>query len=241
MESYLYFKPGLKGLSHEMEGGTLCWKGPVNYEHLKDSALYQVSYSKYYGTGYLYSKFWCSKVTTLVWCQTYNLEIEAYFSTGKVPTALFAKQNISNLRDSIICGFFLNHHNLESLCLAKKYGKYCNKTSNSKLLSPEKHRYHVVSNEMFWYSAQTLKCNWLTDPLTKYLFFASEAPGFNFKETFRLMPLLYPLPYRQTVPFRSQYDAWIRGSAQSPCRSQTLYILDNLIRIDWLRCPCLLV
>jgi len=26
---------------------------------------------------------------------------------------------------------------------------------------------HIVSNEMFWYSAQTLKFNWLTSSLTK--------------------------------------------------------------------------
>ena len=37
-------------------------KGPVNHEHLKDSAL-------------------CSKVTTMVRYPTYNLEMEAYVST----------------------------------------------------------------------------------------------------------------------------------------------------------------
>ena len=45
------------------------------HEHIKDSALCQVLFSL------VYSKLRCSKVRTLVRCQTYNLEMEAYFST----------------------------------------------------------------------------------------------------------------------------------------------------------------
>jgi len=56
--------------------------------------------------------------------------------------------------------------------LSKKYSKYC---TVAKLIIPnyadwKKLKFgmnHVVSNEMFWYSAQTFKCNWLTGPLTK--------------------------------------------------------------------------
>ena len=65
-------------------------KGPVNHEHLKDSALHQV----------LYSKLQCSKVTTLVWSQTYGLEIEAYFSTIRTvcKTEQFQFAMLNNLR-----------------------------------------------------------------------------------------------------------------------------------------------
>ena len=41
--------------------------------------------------------------------------------------------------------------------------------------------------------------NW---PFNKINFFASEAPGF--KETFRLIPILYPLPSCETVPLKWQ-------------------------------------
>jgi len=103
---YLYlYKRKLKGLSHKIEG--VCFaihilkalfksnnlrgkkidfgKGPVRQLHVKDSALYQVLYSKQQGT-YLYSKivvFFTNreknprnpKVTTLVRCQTCNMEL----------------------------------------------------------------------------------------------------------------------------------------------------------------------
>jgi len=43
--------------------------------------------------------------------------------------------------------------------------------------------------------------NW---PFNKLTFFASEAP--EFKETFRLISLLYPLPSRETVPLGLPYS-----------------------------------
>ena len=52
----------------------------------------------------VYSKVQCSKVTTLVRCQTYNLEIEAYILTS-VPSAIFTKQKNLNLWDSRIPQF----------------------------------------------------------------------------------------------------------------------------------------
>ena len=73
-------------------------KGPVKHEHFKASALYQVLYSKWHGK---FQIIRCPKVTTLVRCQTYNLEMEA--------SAIFTKlQNNSNLRDSRIRGFFVD-------------------------------------------------------------------------------------------------------------------------------------
>jgi len=92
-----------------------------------------------------------SKVKTLFRCQTFGLEIEAYLSSK----AFFAKHNNSNLWDSIIHGFFL--HNLEPLCLAK-----ITESTEVNFLIPNSADWlntaigmnHVVSNEMFWYSAE---------------------------------------------------------------------------------------
>ena len=50
----------------------------------------------------VYSKLWCSKVTTMVRCQTYNLEMKKF--TSKL-SAIFAKENNSNLQDSRIPQF----------------------------------------------------------------------------------------------------------------------------------------
>ena len=63
--------------------------------------------------------------------------------------------------------------------------------------------HHVVLNE-FWYSAETFKGKLWTGPFNKMTCFALEVIGF--KETFRLIPLLYPLPSRWTGPLKGKND-----------------------------------
>jgi len=121
-----------------------------------------------------------------------------------LPTALFAKKNNSNLWDSIIHRFVLNHHNLEPLGLAKNMA-----STVAKLLIP-KYADWKKNRKLDWTMLFQMRCfgtavlkplnvtgygNW---PFNKITFFASEAPGF--KETFRLIPLLYPLPSCETLP-----------------------------------------
>ena len=110
-------------------------KGPVSHEHLKDSALYQVLYSKY--SSMVYSKLQCSKVTTLVRCHTYNLETEAYFSTLR---------NFCQTEQFKFSVFFV--------ITASKFTKMA---LTVKTLQFGMNR--VVSNEMFWYSAGTFNVN----------------------------------------------------------------------------------
>ena len=95
-------------------------KGPVNHEHLKDSALYQVLYSKYIAwyipyCGVFYKsrknhetpklQHWSSG-KHMIWNRSL-LQCQLHYS-------VFAKHNNSNLLD-----FFHNHDNFELLCLAK--------------------------------------------------------------------------------------------------------------------------
>jgi len=67
-------------------------------------------------------------------------------------------------------GFFGNRYNLEPLCLAKIT---VSTEVNLLILNYaewKKPRFginHAFSNEMFWYSAESFKCNGLTEPLTK--------------------------------------------------------------------------
>jgi len=56
-------------------------KGPVNHEHLKDWIQRCTRYC--IPKSMVYSKLRCSKVTTLVRCQRYGLEIDAYFSPNR--------------------------------------------------------------------------------------------------------------------------------------------------------------
>ena len=93
------------------------------------------------------------------------------FTSVPVPSAIFANRNNSSLRDSRIHGLFGNHFNLELLCLAK-----ITERTEVNLPIPNYVEWkktlqfgmnHVVSNEIFWYKAESFKFNWLTGPLTK--------------------------------------------------------------------------
>ena len=117
----------------------------------------------------VYSNFRCSKVTTLVRCQTYCLEIEAYFSTNR---AVCKTEQFQFAGDSIIRRFFLNHHNLEPLCSAKNTASTVAKLQIS--LTGKTQQFGMnpfVSNEKFCYSTQTFECNWLTWHFNKTNFF----------------------------------------------------------------------
>ena len=79
----------------------------------------------------------CSKVTTLVLCQTYNLETEAYFSTLR---------NFCQTEQFKFSGFFVI-----------TVSKFTQMALTVKTLQFGMNR--VVSNEMFWYSAGTFNVN----------------------------------------------------------------------------------
>ena len=98
--------------SNNLRGKSDFVKGSVSQWHLKDSALCQVSYSKYHGIFQIavFLQFFCGFSVG----NTFNLERKAFFITNR--TICQTEQFQFAVLNNCLVG---NHYDLEPLCLAK--------------------------------------------------------------------------------------------------------------------------